>query len=426
MKLDVLVRRPKRIFYGWWVVVAGAIIAAMGGGVYFYGFTTFFLPLSKDFALTRTATSSVFAVARLEGGLEAPLAGWLIDRIGARKLLIFGLVLLGAGYIGLHWVNSFLMFAILYIGVISIGFNTGYGLAVFALANKWFIRQRSMATGIVSLAMGLGGAVIVPSLAWLIIQYGWQMAAVVVGATSLIVGLPLCLVIRNLPEDKGLLPDGDKAVVEQAGEPVESGGEVSFAVREALKTPAFWILSFALALRLFVVGGMWVHMIPLLVFKGLEEQAAANAIGLLLIVSLAPRFFFGWLGDIWPKRYLLMLGCFLETGAVVILLMAQSLWQVYLFTILMALGYGVAPLNIAIVGEYFGRKNFATIRGIVGLVSAIGIITGPIYAGYVYDVTQSYEIAFITFIVVYAAAGLTFFFARRSKPPARVRGYTTS
>lgn len=427
MKIGAFVlKKPRRLFYGWWIVAASSIISAMGTGAYFYGFTTFFLPISRELGLARAATSTVFAIARLEGGIEGPVAGWLIDRFGARKLLVFGIVFFGIGYIAMYWMNSFLIFVILYAGVISIGFNTGFGHAVFALANKWFIRQRSKATGIVSAAYGVGGAAIVPLLTWLIIQYGWRLTAVFVGVVVMIIGLPLSLVIRNTPEDEGLLPDGDGVETKQGEEPVEAVAEVSFTVREALKTPPFWILASALILRLFVVGGIWVHLVPLLVWKGFEEQAAANAIGLLLIVSIPARFGFGWLGDIFPKRYLLVLCCFIETAALIIVLTAQNMWQVYLFVIVFGLGYGVAPLNMAIVGEYFGRKNFATIRGTMGSVEAIGIISGPIFAGYIYDVTQSYQIAFITFIVIYALAGIVFVFARRPKPPVRVIGYPTS
>lgn len=167
-------------------------------------------------------------------------------------------------------------------------------------------------------------------------------------------------------------------------------------------------------------------MVPLLVFKGFDEQSAANAIALLLVLSISPRFIFGWLGDIYPKRYLLTLCCLINIASLIILLTAQSLWQVYLFVIIFAVGYGIAPLNISIVGEYFGRKNFATIRGIATAVYAIGIMAGPIFAGYTYDVTQSYHIAFTTFIVVFSVAALTFVFARPPKPPVRVTGYGTS
>ncbi|MFC1940535.1 MFS transporter [Chloroflexota bacterium] len=419
MRFGELVRKPKDIFYGWWVIASSAVICAVGAGFYSYGFSTFFLPISAELGLKRMATSAVFSVARLEGALEGPIAGWLIDRFGARKLIVVGLLIFSGGYIAMHWMDSYLMFFILYAGVIAIGYQTGFVHSKYALANKWFIRQRSKATGVISAAYGVGGAIIVPVLGWMIAQHGWRMAVVIAGIAPLIVGLPLLLVIRSLPEEKGLLPDGDKVVAVEAE-------EVSFAVRAAVKTPAFWILSLGLALRMFVTGSVWVHIVPLLVFKGFDEQSAANAVGLLLVFSIPARFFFGWLGDIHPKRYLLAICSLINVASLVILLIGQNLWQVYLFVIIFALGYGASPLNIAIVGEYFGRRHFATIRGIMSLVYAVGIIAGPIYAGYIYDITRSYQVAFVTFIVLYSLAVVIFFFARPPRSIAKEIDYAIS
>ncbi|MFC2016768.1 MFS transporter, partial [Chloroflexota bacterium] len=343
------------------------------------------------------------------------------------KLTVIGILIFATGYIAMHWMNSLVMFFILYAGFIALGYQAGFYRAAVVLANKWFIRHRSKATGTVSVIYALGGVVLVPVLGWVIIQYGWRIAAVIAGTATLLIGLPLSLFIRNLPEDKGLLPDGEEVETKQATEePSEASREVAFTVREAIKTRAFWILAAAFVLRGFVVQAIWVHMVPLLVFKGFDEQGAANAIGLLLIFTLPSRFTFGWLGDIYPKRYLLMFACLIETFALIIVLTAQSMWQVYLFVIVFALGYGVAPLDMAIVGDYFGRKNFATIQGIRAPVTALGVMAGPIYAGYIYDVTQSYEIVFITFMALYFLAAIVFIFARRPKPPARAVSYTPS
>jgi len=427
LNVDVVVKRPVKIFYGWWVVLAATIIGALGGGIITYGFTTFFLPLSAELGLTRAAYSAVISVSRLEGSVEGPIVGWLIDRFGARKLMVIGLLLFSAGFIGMYWMNSLPMFIILFVGVISIGYNTGFLHGSFALANKWFIRQRSKATGIVSMSFGIGGAAIVPVLAWLILQHGWRIAAFTAGAVTLVIGLPMLLVIRSTPEDKGFLPDGKVVDAKEVAEkPGEATGEINFTVREAIKAPAFWVLCLALSLRTLVTGGIWVHMVPLLVFKEFDEQAAANAVGLCLMFTIPVRFIFGWLGDIYPKRYLLALCCLIGTVALTILLTAQSLWQVYLFVIIFALSYGVAPLQQSIIGDYFGRKRFATIRGTMALIEALPITIGPIYAGYIYDVTHSYQVAFVAFIVVYFLAAIVFFLAKSPKPPVRVTGYSTS
>lgn len=418
MKLGVLVKRPKRIFYGWWVVIAGTAIGAMGAGIRVYGSTTFFLPLQQELALTRMVYSAVLAVGRLEGSLVAPITGWIIDRFGARKMMLIGILMFSSGFISMYWMDSLLYFILVWVGLIGVGHSSGFIASAFALANKWFIRQRSKATGVASLAFAIGGAVLTPVLGWLIINYGWRWAAVLAGVATLVIGLPLLLVIRNTPEDKGLLPDGEE-VKEVAGKPSGAAGEVSFTVKEALKTPTFWILSLGFNLRFFVIGVIWVHMVPLFVWKGLDEQAAANAIGIILLFTIPSRIGFGWLGDIYPKRYLLALCCLIGAVALIVLLKAQSLWQIYLFGIIWALGYGVAPLTVSIVGEYFGRKNFASIQGARTFSHMAGSLIGPIFAGYIYDVTQSYQVALITSIVLYFLTAIPFFFARRPKPPVR-------
>ncbi len=424
MKFSVLVKRPKRIFYGWWVVLAGTAIGALGGGILAYGFTTFFLPLQQELGLTRMVYSAIVAVGRVEGSTIAPIQGWLIDRFGVRKMMLIGLLMFSSGFILMYWMNSLLYFILVFVGLISLGHSTGFIRGSFALANKWFIRQRSKATGVVSTAFGIGGAVLVPILGWLIIQYGWRTAAVLAGVATLVIGLPILFVIRSTPEDKGLLPDGDEVETKEvAGKSSGAAGEVSFTLKEALKTPTFWVLSLGSNLRFFVIGAIWVHMIPLLVWKGLDEQAAANAMGIILLCTIPSRIGFGWLGDIYPKSRLLALCCLIGAVALIIALTAQSLWQVYLFGIIWALGYGVAPLKVSIVGEYFGRKNFATIQGALSFSFIAGTLTGPIFAGYIYDTTQSYQVTLITSIVLYFLTAIPFFFARRPKPPVRAIDY---
>jgi sugar phosphate permease len=268
---------------------------------------------------------------------------------------------------------------------------------------------------------------------WMINQYGWRTAVTVVGIGALLIGLPMSLVVRSTPKDKGLLPDGYEVEKKNTrltmGAAEESGGfekEAYFTVKEAMATPTFWLLTSALTLRGFMLGGIWVHMVPMLVGRGFDEQSAANAIGLLLAISIPARFGFGWLGDIFPKRYLLALCCLLGVISLVLLLTAQSLWQIYLFVFIFAIGYGVVPLHVAIVGDYFGGEKFATIRGAMTFIYAFGIVTGPIFAGRVYDVTKSYQLAFTIFIGAILISGIVFFMAKRPKPPARLRGYLAS
>ncbi|MFC1959050.1 MFS transporter, partial [Chloroflexota bacterium] len=156
MRLGVIIKRPKKIFYGWWVVVSSTIISAVGGGLHFYGFTALFLPISKDLGLSRLETSMVMSLARLEGALEGPIVGWLIDHFGVRKLMVIGVLMFGFGFMAMSEMNSLIVFILLFAGLVTIGYQTGVMHSVYALSNKWFIKKRSRATGIVNASLGIG------------------------------------------------------------------------------------------------------------------------------------------------------------------------------------------------------------------------------------------------------------------------------
>ncbi len=405
----------KSIFYGWWIVVAHSILVAWGAGVNFYGFSAFFLPISTEFGWTRAQTSSIFSLARLEGGIEGPPLGYLIDRFGARIFIIIGVILFGAGFVLLSRVESFLTFALAYILVMSLGYLTAASHAVYAVVAKWFIRRRSTATGVLSASVGVGGAVLLPVLGWALTQYGWRQVAFAVGIITLVLGLPAILVTRNRPEDKHLVPDGDVVVTKESIQ-VETvpPKEKDFTVKEALKTASFWQVSIAQILNQFVIAGVAVHLIPSLIDRGHSPAVAAGVLATLTAASIPSRLFFGWLGDRFPKRYVMAMCCLIETGALVIPILTTSLGMAYLFVVLYAVGYGVIPLNTSIIGEYWGRKNFAFIRGLVNGVAMLGIVTGPVFAGWIYDISHSYQIAFLCFVGCFFLAALVFFFA---KPP---------
>lgn len=198
------------VFYGWWVVAAGSFLYGLGIGSVFYGFSTFFNPMINEFGWSRAALSGVFSLSRLEGGLEGLVVGPLIDRFGARKLAFFGIVMTGAGFLALVLVTENILSLYLIFGILlSLGYNAGFARPADAVAAKWFIRKRSRALSFVTAGGGAGGAVMVPMLAWLITQYGWRPAAVIMGLIMLLLGLPAAFLLRSTPEEKGLLPDGE-------------------------------------------------------------------------------------------------------------------------------------------------------------------------------------------------------------------------
>ncbi len=331
----------------------------------------------------------------------------------------------------LWMVNSPLSLYLIFGLFLSIGFNMGFQHATAAVAAKWFIRKRGRALAFIFGGNGIGGAIFVPVLAWLIIQFGWRWTAVIIGLTVWTIVLPLSLFVRSTPEEVGLLPDGQPERQENSLSKMEHTSteasassapleEVDFSVRDALKTPSFWIFAAAVMLRSCIVSAMIVHQIPHLTDIGIPYQTASAVLGLMVLLSIPGRFLFGWLGDLFNKKVLLFLLCLLQGAGIFIFIHANTLPLLYLFVVIFGLGYGgVITLTHAFRADLFGRRNYATIAGMVMPLTAIGTVVAPLFAGYLYDVTQSYSLAFYTFIVIIILSGILFLSVPHPAPPHR-------
>ena len=421
--------RTKKVFYGWWIVAAGSSLYFLGIGSIFYGFNTFFIPMVAEFGWSRAATSGAYSLSRLEGGIEGPIIGPLIDKFGARKIIVVGVILAGIGYMCLPAISSLLSLYLIFGLLISMGYNTGFFHATTTAAANWFIRKRSRALAFITVGGGLGGFVMVNLLAFLITQYGWRLAGVIIGVVLLIGGLPLAYVIRSRPEEKGMLPDG--AMVPKGPQvgpdavPAEVEGkssvampedEVNLTVRQALKSTAFWTYMPAMMLRACILSALVVHQIPHLVDVGISYTAASAVLGTMVLISVPGRILFGWLGDIFDKRLLLLVSSALQAAGIWILINVNSLWMAYVFVAVYGVGYGGAiPLTIALRGQLFGRKIFATMGGLTSFFTAIATVAAPVFAGYIYDATGSYSIAFYAFLGLVSLSGLAFLLVRFPK-----------
>ncbi len=423
-------RARNKVFYGWWVVAVGSLLQFLGTGSVFYGFNTFFNPMVNEFGWSRAVTSGAFSLSRLQGGIEGPIIGPLIDRFGARRIAIIGVILAGAGFIALRLVNGNVLSLYLIFGLLlSMGQNTFSTHATTTAAAKWFTKKRSLALSFIMAGGGIGGAVMVPLLAWLITQYGWRLAAVVAGLVILTLGLPAAIALRSTPEDKGLLPDGE--VMAKANEAIPktpltesedvSSREIDFTVREALKTSAFWSYNAAMMFRSCVLSAIVVHEIPYLVDMGINYEAAAGVLGMMVLISVPGRLLLGWLGDKFDKKRLMLIACLLQAIGIWIFINATSLGIVYLFVVVYGLGYGGAiPLQFGLRADLFGRRTFATMGGVTTALTSVPTVAASVLAGYLYDVSHSYRVAFYGLMVLVLLSGVAFLLIRQPKPPARL------
>ncbi|MGH7772360.1 MAG: MFS transporter [Candidatus Binatia bacterium] len=405
---------PKKLtglFYGWRMVAASSALRVLGAGLHSFGFTVFFLPLSQDLNLNRTSTSLAFSLARAEGAIEGPIVGHLLDWYGPKPIMLAAVLLMGAGYLLLSQVNSYATFLIVYLGVISLAHAGGFMHAPMVLINTWFIRHRARAITVSSAAFGLGGVLVAPVLSVIVQAWGWRWGAAIGGLLFLVIGVPLCLTIRRSPESRGLLPDGDepaRPAPGKDGQEQKIKSEVEVTVAEALRSFAFWASVLAAGVRNGSYHAISVHFVPIMVWKGLSQPQAALLLSVYAFLGMASTLILGWLADKANKPRISAFILFVAAAAMFLPIVSSSLWSLCLFTVFFAAVETTFPLGWAVVGDLFGRKHYAKIRGYMTLFYTWGGVLGPVIAGAIFDRWKTYEPLFWSLVVLYIVAGLCF------------------
>ncbi|MQF69887.1 MFS transporter [SAR202 cluster bacterium AD-804-J14_MRT_500m] len=426
-----------RMFYGWWIVVAGGINMAICNGLFFTGIGLFFEPVRNQLGISRKVMSGAFSMTRLESGLFGPLEGWIIQRFGSRNAMGAGVIAFGLGFVIFSMIESTVT---LYVSlfVMSLGAGVAGYTSTMTSINSWFHRKRTMAIGVAMMGMGFGGVVFPPILAvsldgtkfsvpwtqiFIIIEgVGWQTTALWAGIATILVGIPVSRILRSDPEPYGYMPDGVKQIVEPTdSQPSERifESEVDFTVKEALKTRAFWILSFGHSLALLIISVIMIHTVPYL-----EEELGYTKFwaGLVMMVLNGANMFgqlmAGPLSDRFPKPAIVVVCIVSQCIALWILASTGNFVIIMASTVVQGIGWGVrAPITTALRGDYFGRKYFAMILGTSNAVIMIGMTIGPILSGWIADVS-SYATAFKV-IAVFAMLGAILFLFLRNPQPTR-------
>ena len=385
----------KKIFYGWWVVLACLIINLYVSSILFFGFTALIDPLIQDFGWSYTQISFAVSLRGMEMGIFAPLIGFLADRYGARKLILAGVLAVGLGLILFSRIESLLMF---YGVVLILGFGAGGCTTVVTttVVANWFKKNLGKALGLMSTGFGASG-LLIPLIVWLIDAFQWRTTLLLLGVGFLILGIPLLLVIRDKPEDYGLLPDGEPGF---PASPQETRRPENPPIRfwEALRHRSFLYLNLAEVVRMMLVSAVVTHSMPYLNNLGISRASAALVVAGIPLSSIIGRLGYGWLADRFPKREVLALAF----GAMGLGMLAFSYAAIPAMILLFLLFFppsfgGSMVLRGAILREYFGRDYLGKMLGIVMGSAAMGGIVGPTLAGWVFDSTGSYQILWLAF-----------------------------
>lgn len=403
-----------RFFYGWLVLIAASIQGFLGVGMVISGFLVFFLPIQSDIDINAASMSLVIGLAWAVSGVVAVPAGWVSDKFGTRKLVLYGGVITGLGLIMLSYSQSYWHLLLFYSGIVSVGRVGALSPTLLTVVNQWFVRRKPLAMAVLSTSFVAGAASVVPILAIGNTQIGWRLTILSCGVIFAIVSVIVAAVLRNKPEDMGLFPDGD-SVNSEADRPVSTltTNEPQYTVRQALMTQAFWLLLIGLVVRVSVADGVIIHQIPMLVWRGIEEQTAAYYLSFMFLIAIPLRFGLGIMGGYVSIRLILFTGMAVGSIATALMYVIAGTEIAIVFVLGLAIVEGIATTNWLAVGQYFGRRHFGTLVGIMTISHCFGSLIFPYISGWIFDATQSYDLVLLITAPLFMFGGLAFLMAKK-------------
>jgi sugar phosphate permease len=411
-------------FYYGWVILACVCAAGFSRQGSAVGPLSIFVePMTREFGWSRTEMSAAVSAGGVLGALVAPALGGFLDRNGARAVLLLAVLLTGVSTLLLSFTHSLAFFFFFYC-IARMSFAGPFDLGIYGSVVNWFVRRRAFATSVATLAQMIG-LVTMPLIAHFVMRASdWRTAWVAVGTTVLLVGfVPTWVLHMRRPEDLGQRPDGERAPPAAAA----AGGtgaaaathapEPTYTRREALRTPAFWLLSLFTLLVYPVQAGLSLHQAPLLIERGLDPTVAATAVSTFGLLSAIAGFAYGF----WPRRVplrfaLALVGTSLAAASV---LMGNVHSAPLAFGAAALFGVGVGGLLTMLPiawADYFGRQSYGAIRGVALSVQVVAQASGPVLSGALRDATGNYAASTATFAALAFAAGVA---ALLAGPPAR-------
>lgn len=417
----------KRYFYGWTMVGASFVMQFVQGTLLLQSFGAYFAALRDDRGWTKTELSAAAAMHQMEAAILGPLLGWFIDRFGPQWVIRVGVVVFGLGFIGLSYVDTLLQFYVAFI-VTALGASLcGYFPMTVSLI-LWFEKHRARAISTMQLGMAAGGLSL-PLVAWSLVTYGWRATAFASGVIIILTCLPLSFMMLRRPEDHGWRMDGAPPKATGAASANDTAqvaardgdDERDFTVREALLTPAFWLIALGHGFALFAVMAVNTHAIThMKEGLGYTIEQAAFAITLQTIAQLCGVGLGALIGDRYNKRVLSAFCMLGHAAGMVFLTFATGWGMIVAYAILHGAAWGLrGPFMQALRADYFGRKAIGMIMGLSFLITVIGQIGGPMIAGILADLTGDYRMGFSVIAALAALGSLFFVFARKPPLPTR-------
>ena len=362
-----------RVFHGFYIVAACFFILFLCWGMVLNTFPIFVKPMTEDMDWGRGALSLALLMGSVGSALTAPIAGVLLDRIGARSVMATGAAIIGLGLLAGSLVTRLWQLYIIF-ALIGCGLMCSTAIPCSLIISNWFVSRRGTAMGVAFAGTSVGGMVMAPIANWIILSWDWRAAFVVSGVAIIALAVPLILlVIRTRPSEMRLEPyrsAGDDS------EDDEEGWGVS--LRQSLSLSAFWKISAIMFVIGLVTSGLGTHCVAYLTDLGHSPTSAALSWSTVMGVMIAGILLSGPIADRWGARKAMLIDCLLFTVSILVLAWARPYWVVLAFSIIYGLALG-APLviNPLLTADYLGMKHFGAIFGVLNIMATVGAALGP-------------------------------------------------
>jgi len=377
-------------FYGYIVVMAALCIFVATYAAYF-AFGIFFKPVLTEFGWTRAITSGAFSLSMILLGLLGVVMGGVTDRLGPRAVLTLSGFLLGLGYLLMSQIGAVWQLYLFYGVIIGIGMS-GVWVPLMSTVARWFVKRRSMMSGIVLTGTGIGALVGAPVANWLISTYDWRMSYIILGSMVLVVVILAAQFLRRDPARMGQVPYGESKGEDQ-GLKVGADG---FSFREAAYTRQFWLVFVLLFCFGFFMFSVMVHIAPHAIELGISAASAANILATIGGLVIVGRLVLGSAADRIGDRQVFIIGFSLVSAALFWLAPATEVWMLYLFGAIFGfIQGGMGASQSPLVAGLFGVRSHGLILGVTSFGFTLGAAVGPFLTGYIFDVTGSYQVAFL-------------------------------
>ncbi len=385
------------VFYGYIVVAAIFVFMLIMWGMS-NTFGVFFESWLSEFGWTRALTAGAFSLFNILTGLSGLMVARLTDVVNPRKTATACALLLGLGYVLISQVHTawqlYLFFGVL------IGMGMGAYISMLSLVTRWFEKGRGLMTGIVLSGMGLGKMMMPPIAAWLMAIYQWRIVFIILGIITLLVTVVAAQFLKRSPGRTEPLQHNEHEANRKTLAPQNN----TISLRQAFQTGQFWQVCALYFSMLFCVVAISVHIVIHATGQGFSTPEAVNSLAIIGLTTIVGMIVMGITADKIGNRSAMAIGFALIAIPLLLLLVSHELWMLYLFAALFGFGHGgVMTLLPPTVAELFGLKSHGVILGATAVVGSIGAATGPVVAGFIFDITNSYSIAFLICAAIAAA-----------------------